>query len=199
LLASIDLLVAVLLAIALGISTGYMISGHDRFARRVVSPVFRISVILLVFVLGFSGGSSMARYEYISTFYIFLSIAAALLSGLLSITSSALLERILGSHINTKTSPPSSVSTPIFSMVILMAFIASTSFGAKTGLSVDKEHISLISDILLIVLIYSVSIEMGMDRDSIRRSIYAASKYRYVWVGTIIGSLMSGMVIQIYI
>ncbi|MDT7896210.1 MAG: hypothetical protein RQ855_08415 [Desulfurococcales archaeon] len=71
-LASIDLLVAVLLAIALGISTGYMISGHDRFARRVVSPVFRISVILLVFVLGFSGGSSMARYEYISTFYIFL-------------------------------------------------------------------------------------------------------------------------------
>jgi uncharacterized membrane protein YbjE (DUF340 family) len=77
-----------------------------------------------------------------------------------------------------------------------MTFIASTSFGAIAGLSVDKEHISLISDILLIVLIYSVSVEMGMDRDSIRRSIHAASKYWYVWVGTIIGSLMSGMVIQ---
>jgi hypothetical protein len=77
-----------------------------------------------------------------------------------------------------------------------MTFIASTSFGAITGLSVDKEHIPLISDILLIVLIYSVSVEMGMDRDNIRRSIYAASKYWYVWVGTIIGSLMSGMVIQ---
>jgi len=176
-----------------------MISGHDRFARRIVFPVFRISVILLVVVLGFSGGSSMALYEYISTFYIsylYISITAALLSGLLSVTSSALLERILGSHINIKTSPPSSVSTPIFPMAILIAFIASTSFGAITGLPVDKERISLISDILLIVLIYSVSVELGIDRDSIRRSIYATPKYWYVWVGTIIGNLMSGMILQ---
>ncbi len=195
-LASIDLLVAVLLAITLGILTGYMISGHDRFARRIVSPVFRISVILLVVVLGFSGGSSMALYEYISTFYIFLSIAAALLSGLLSVTFSALLERILRSHINTKTGPPNSVSTPLFHMLIFIAFIASTSFGAITGLPVDRERISLISDTLLVVLIYSVSVELGMDRDSTRRSIYAAPKYWYVWVGTVIGSLVSGMVIQ---
>jgi uncharacterized membrane protein YbjE (DUF340 family) len=81
-------------------------------------------------------------------------------------------------------------------MVILIAFIASTSFGAITGLPVDKERISLISDILLIVLIYSVSVDLGIERNSIRRSIYATPKYWYVWVGTIIGNLMFGMILQ---
>ncbi|MEM4971145.1 MAG: lysine exporter LysO family protein [Sulfolobales archaeon] len=195
-LANIDLLIAVLLAIVLGMLSGYMLSSYERSVKRVVSPLFRISVILLVAVLGFSGGSSITRYEYTSTPYIFLSIIAALLSGFLSVAFSALLERISGAPLDTQTNTSSSVSKPLFPIIVLIAFIASTSLGAIAGLAVDKQYISLVSNILLIVLIYSVCVELGTDREYVKRSIYMAPKYWYIWVGTIIGSLVSGMAIQ---
>lgn len=194
------LLILVILCLAAGISVGLAMSSFLRRVRRAISILFSANVIILIVVLGFSGGSSISFSGVDLFLYIPISIIAAMLSGLLSVASSLAIERIVGYRLmfsNAKQIYGGIASNNNIPKYIIVAFVLSLSLGFLSGGAIDPGAMLPASQILLLALMIIVGIDLGADPEMLRSSIAASLRCWHVWLGAILGSLFSGILVAI--
>lgn len=196
-LAGLGLLILIVSSLLIGISAGLAMGSLLQRIRRALSRLFAATVISLISILGFSGGSSILISGEGLILYIPISIIAALCSGLMSVAFSIAIEKML--RIKPAVWGARGFSGGLESgglpKYILVAFVSSLSLGVLLGGDIDPGLMLLASQILLLILMLVVGIDLGLDPVTLRSSLSASMRCWYVWLGAIVGSTVSGLLI----